>query len=77
MDKGEYPFSMQLPDGIPCSYQFMKDKNLKARITYEIWAGLMNKKKGKYFFTKFEIKIGQRFKQDSIERIDTRSIKIS
>ena len=44
IETAEYPFSLVLPENIPSSFEY-STKNAKARITYEVWAGLMNKKK--------------------------------
>lgn len=63
IEKKLFPFSLLLPEYLPTSFDCLMNKENKARIHYNIWAGLVNKKKNKYFFTNQEFIVNETFSQ--------------
>lgn len=61
VEKGQFPFSLLLPEYLPSSFDCTMGKENKARIHYNIWAGFMNKKKSKYFFTNQEFTVNEAY----------------
>lgn len=61
VEKNIFPFSILLPSDLPSSFHCSPHKENFAWIHYNIWAGLINKKKNKYLFTNEVLNISQKY----------------
>lgn len=65
LESNSFLFKLKLPNNIPSTFHYNQDKHSRARISYDIWAGLMNKRKKKYFYGTKEIIIHSKYNPKS------------